>query len=186
MRGRGRNTAHATIKDRSLEEAVPRVALDYFFLKVPKKDEGGQSEPSEKSKEEEEEVGMQTMIVMKDESTGEKYARIVAHKGVQEGEDGVWIVNDIVAELKSWGYQGGDSGHLIIKSDGESAIGVVVETIAHKLGGKVVIEKAPKGESQSNGAVEEAGKSVREVAKVLKDALEVKLKSKILPDAVVL
>ena len=49
-----------------------------------------------------------------------------------------------------------------------------------------MIEKAPKGESQSNGAVEEAGKSVREMAKVLKDALEVKLKSKILPDAVVL
>ena len=35
VRGRGRNMAHAAIKNRSLEDAVPRVALDYFFLKAP-------------------------------------------------------------------------------------------------------------------------------------------------------
>ena len=47
------------------------------------------------------------MIVMKDESTGEKYARIVQHKGIREGEDAMWIVSDIIAELKAWGHQGG-------------------------------------------------------------------------------
>ena len=40
------------------------------------------------------------------------------------------------------------------------------------IGGKVVPEGPPKGESQSNGAVEEAGKTVREFVRVLKEHLE--------------
>ena len=36
----------------------------------------------------------------------------------------------------------------------------------------------PNGESQSNGAVEEAGKAIREMAKVLKDSIEDKLMAK--------
>ena len=46
------------------------------------------------------------MLVMKDEGTGERYARMVEHKGLREGEDGAWIVSDVLAELRSWGHQG--------------------------------------------------------------------------------
>ena len=66
-----------------------------------------------------------------------------------------------------------------MKSDGERAIGVVIDETARRLGGKVISEKPPKGESQSNGAVEEAGKRVREVAKVLKDMIEHKVTGKV-------
>merc|ERR1712051_164500 len=110
---------------------VPRVALDYFFLN-----------------DDDREKDANPMLVMKDEGTSEKHARMVEHKGLMEGEDGTWIVSDIVAELKSWGHRGGEAGHLIIKSDGEPSIGAVVEEVAHRLGCKVVPEKAPEGESQ--------------------------------------
>ena len=46
----------------------------------------------------------------------------------------------------------------------------------------MVPEKPPKGEFQSSGAVEEARKSVREMAKVLKDTIEAKTKVKLKVD----
>ena len=126
------------------------------------------------------------MLVLKEETDGEVYARMVAHKGLHEGEEGTWVVSDILEELKSWGHQGGEKGHVILKSDGERAIGAVLGEVARKLGGKVVMEKTPKGESQSNGAVEEAGKRVREMAKVLMDMIEHKTKAKIKLDSTVM
>ena len=164
VRGRGRNCPHHQgVKDKHDKEAmVPRVALDYFFLN--EEDKVKETNP---------------MMVMKEEASGEAYARMVEHKGLREGEDGTWIVSDILAELRSWGHRGGEGGHLILKSDGESSIVAVVDEVARRLGGKVITEKPAKGESQSNGAIEETGKTVREMAKVLKDAIEHKIKTKL-------
>ena len=39
-------------------------------------------------------------------------------------------------------------------------------------GGRIIPEAPPKGESQSNGHVEEAGKTIREFAVVMKEQLE--------------
>ena len=52
--------------------------MDYFSL------------TSKKGKEmkEEEEKSATPMLVMKDEQTGDRYARMVQHKGTREGEDG--------------------------------------------------------------------------------------------------
>ena len=86
-----------------------------------------------------------------------------------------WLVRDLHEELKSWGYPGGDENVLTIKSDGESPIKVVREALASKHGGRAVPELPPKGEHQSNGVaeeVEEAGNTIREMVKVLKDQLE--------------
>ena len=44
------------------------------------------------------------------------------------------------------------------------------------------MEKPPKGDSQSNGAIEETGKAVREM-KVLKDAIELKINQKLKVEA---
>ena len=69
---------------------------------------------------------------------------------------------NMTMELKSWGHAGGDHGHVIVKSDAESSITAVLEEVAKRLGGKAVPEKIPKGEPQSNGAVEEAGNNSRD------------------------
>ena len=54
----------------------------------------------------------------------------------------------------------------------EKAIVAVRDTLAKYHGGKVIPENPAKGESQSNGAVEEAGKTVREFVRVIKEHLE--------------
>ena len=91
------------------------------------------------------------LIVMVDESTGEKYARAVGKKGIGEENEMEWLVKDMSEEMKSWGHQGGDGGHIILKSDGERSIVALRTALAKFHGGKVVPEDPPRGESQSNG-----------------------------------
>ena len=47
------------------------------------------------------------MMVMVDESTGNKYMRAVDHKGLEGQGDNSWLVRDMHEDLKSWGHQGG-------------------------------------------------------------------------------
>ena len=46
------------------------------------------------------------MMVMVDESTGNKYMRSVDHKGLGPDGDNSWLVKDMHQELKSWGTHG--------------------------------------------------------------------------------
>ena len=71
------------------------------------------------------------------------------------------LIDDMQGELKSWGHPEGENSHMIFKSDGEASIKVVRDKLARHVGGKVVVESPAQGESQSNGLVEEAGKTVR-------------------------
>ena len=77
-------------------------------------------------------------------------------------------------ELKTWGYHGGGEDSLIMKSDGEPAIVAIKEALAKYHGGIVIPELAARGESQSNGIVEEAGTTIREMTRVLKEQIEEK------------
>ena len=162
VRGRARNTPHQRRGDQDRQDGVPRIALDYFFMSNA--DEAASDNP---------------ILVMLDESTGEKYARVVGQKGLGRDGDMDWLVKDLSEELKAWGHAGGEAGHIIVKTDGERAITAVREALARYHGGKVIAEGPPRGESQSNGAIEEAGKVVREYTRVLKEQLEHKAKLKI-------
>ena len=53
------------------------------------------------------------------------------------------------------GHQGGETD--IFKSDSECSIEVAKAALTHKFGRTVVMERHPKGESQSNGVAEEGG-----------------------------
>ena len=56
------------------------------------------------------------MMVMVDESTGNKYMRAVDHKGLGPDGDNSWLVKDMHQELKSWGHPGGGRNQLILKA----------------------------------------------------------------------
>ena len=90
-----------------------------------------------------------------------------------------WLISDLHEELKAWGHHGGEGGHVIFKSDNEPAIVEVREALARHHGGKVVVDRPPKFESQSNGTVEEAGKTIREFALIFKGVIETKTEVKI-------
>ena len=146
---------HRTRDEESRGSGVPRISIDYFFMS--KTDEAAHENP---------------LVVMLDEATGEKYARAVGRKGLGTQGEMDWLIKDMAEELKAWGHAGGNSGHIILKSDGERSIVAVREALARYHGGKVIQESPPKGESQSNGAVENAGKTVREFVRVLKEQVE--------------
>ena len=142
VRCRGGNMQHRKAGKEDRKSNVPRVVFDYFFMSH--QDEAANENP---------------MLIMLDESTGDKYARAVGQKGLGGGrEEMQWLVADLHEELKSWGHHGGDGGHIILKSDNESPIVTVRDALAKYHGGKIVIDKPPTYESQSNGAIEETGK----------------------------
>ena len=126
-----------------------------------------------------EEAKENPLIVMMDEETGEKYARAVGHKGVGSSGDRDWLIKDMDAELKAWGHSRGTTGHIIMKSDGEAAVVALRSAVAEYHGGRVSPEVPAKGESPSNGRIEEAGKTVREFTRVLKEQIEEKAEMKL-------
>ena len=107
-------------------------------------------------------------------------------KRVASGKEMVWLVRDTSAELKAWGHPGGDiSNQLILECDNEPSIMAVRDALARFHGGRIIPEGPPKGESQSNGAAEEAGKTVREYVRVRKEQIEDKAGMKLHPGDVV-
>lgn len=77
----------------------------------------------------------------------------------------------MVEELDAWGYRGED---LVLRSDQEGAIEVVKRKVSELRVGRTMMEETPVGESSANGRAEDAGKRVRDQARVLKDQLEYK------------
>ena len=91
---------------RPLEEIkVPRVNMDYFFMS--REDETASKNP---------------MLVMVDEKSGSRYARLVGRKGLGSAGEMDWLVKDISTTMKSWEHTGRAGGHVRMKSDGEPAI----------------------------------------------------------------
>ena len=97
-----------------------------------------------------------------------------------------WLVEDMSTELKSWGRIGGPDSRLILKSDNEHAIVALREKLAKCNRGTVIPERPPRGESRANGLVEEAGKTIREYAKVYKDQIECRIGSSIGSDTAII
>ena len=89
--------------------------------------------------------------------------------------DREWVVTAIVEALDDWGYRGEE---LILRSDQEGAIEVVKRKVAEYRVGRTMPEESPVGESSANGRVEEAGKRVRDQARVLKDQVEYRSRGK--------
>ena len=136
--------AHKSSTEDKSMAGVPRASMDYFFMSS--KDEKASENP---------------LIVMTDEGTGEKYVRAVGQKGLGAEGEMDWLIKDLSTELKVWGHPGGDGSSLIFKCDAENAIVIVRDAVPKYHGGRVVPEGPAKNESQSNGKVEEAGKTVR-------------------------
>ena len=155
MKGRGKKMARIDRGSHEEDEKIPRISMDYFFMS--KEDEKAHANP---------------LIVMVDESTGDKYARAVGQKGVGKESELDWLIKDMSLELKAWGHNGGLGGHIIMKSDGERSIIAVREAVAKIHGGRITVDVPAKNESESNGTVEEAGKTVREFTRVLKEQME--------------
>ena len=67
--------------------------------------EEGMSSPSE-GEEEDTKAADNPAVVMTDESTGNRYMRLVDSKGLTEDTADPWLIKDLHAELKAWGRPG--------------------------------------------------------------------------------
>ena len=113
---------------------------------------------------------------MIDEQTGNKYMRIVCQKGVGEGAEMKWLIKDLHEELMAWGRPGGEQCKITLKPDGDQAIVAVREALAKVHGELISPEHPPKGEHACNGADEGAGRTVRDMLRVLKLQRETRVK----------
>ena len=134
---------------------MPRVSLDYFYMS-----------------QQDEEASKNPLLVMVDEKSGEKYARLTSKKGIGTEGELTWLIKDLSEEIKTWGHMGGEGGKVILKCDGEPAMKAVRDALGRYHGGVIIPESPAVNESQSNGTAEEAGKTVREFVRVLKDQIE--------------
>ena len=68
-----------------------------------------------------------------------------------DGQEMLWSVEDMCAQLRAWGHAGGDGGELIVKSDGEPAILAVKNAVMKRHGGKVIPAQRAKMEKRKTG-----------------------------------
>ena len=76
--------------------------------------EEGMSSPSE-GEDIEDRVADNPAVVMTDESTGNRYMRLVDSKRLKEDKADPWLIKDLHAELKAWGRPGGSDNKFNIK-----------------------------------------------------------------------
>ena len=112
-----------------------------------------------------------TVIVMRCCATGATDALMIPSKGYDS-----WVVRTLVSAIERYGH-----AKIILKSDGEPAMRAIRKALAKHHGGVEIPEEPPTGESQSNGLVEEPGKTIREMVKVYKDQIEANIKKQIDP-----
>ena len=102
-------------------------------------------------------------------------------KGVGKNGEMDWLVKDICDELRSWGNAGGAGNKIILKSDGEIAMQSLEAAVGKYHGGIIIPEISARGESQSNGAAEQAAQVVAVFVRVLKEQIEHKVGIKLKP-----
>ena len=88
--------AHRRLPKDEEETMTPRVSMDYFYMS--KKDEEAKKNP---------------MLAVINEATGEKYARAVGNKGLENGIMADWLIRDLSEEMRTWGHAGGIGGKVI-------------------------------------------------------------------------
>ena len=115
------------------------------------------------------------MLVGRDRRKGVFFGHAAPLKGA--GVD--WIAGQMVRDIYKCGYY----GRVVLRSDQEPALQDLLEEVARKRGDlPTVIESSPVGESQSNGFIERAVRSVEEMVRTHKLALESRLGERIAVD----
>ena len=132
---------------------VATVALDYCFLRnMP----GEESIP---------------VLVMRDRET----RMLSAHAVPMKGAVVEWTAQQVVRDLERLGHH----GRLVVRSDQEAALRSLVSEVARLRGDAVTIpEHSAVGDSQGNGFIERAVRTVEEMVRTLKLDLETRISQK--------
>ena len=125
---------------------MPTISIDYGFF-------GNKDNPNKDN----------PVLVIKDRRSKALWAHLVPSKGIENPHG----YQCLVRALNSTGYK-----RVILKSDQEFPIRSVAEKAAEKWYGEIIPEKAPKGESKSNGEIERAVQDAQGIANTIEEDVE--------------
>jgi hypothetical protein len=155
--GGGRDRQHFARAAAEVEASGPLIAADYGFLSDKKE-----------SKEESESRGLTPILVMRDRGSGATLAMAVPSKG----EEPAWVPQRCARWIDNLGYQ-----KVTLKTDQEPSIRAWARAVARHREAHTVPESSPVGDSQSNGAAEQAVGEVKKMIATLKHALSTNIKT---------
>jgi hypothetical protein len=156
VKGRGQSSPHyAKTQATEDEQRVPTIVMDYFF-------QGEDNNPTA------------TMVAIKDSKSRAMHAFLVEKKGTVDFK----IVKKIAQWIDALGYK-----RVVIKSDQEPSIRNLQEELRKECITEMVPENSPKGESKSNGLIENAIKSLEGMIRTIKDYIETKMQEKLEKDS---
>ncbi len=150
VKARGKATGHPGCEDE--ERGVPRVHIDYWFMR------DGRGEESK------------TIAVMKDDDTKAIKAHAVPHKG-----NVAWVAEMLAKDIEDMGH----SKRIIVKSDQEPALKDLVDALKRERESETIIENSKVKDSQSNGTIERAVQEHEGITRTMKLALERRLGKRI-------
>ena len=162
VRAKGISEPHYAGVDRS-ERTIPAVSADYCFLcRNPEieatmtEDDQNEQDANQESEDREDEnlKDKATILDVKDTLTGCIRAHWVPYKGVAGAP---WVPKEIAKDMTIWGH-----GSCVFKSDQErSLVAVYNEVVKCREPYRTIPEHSPKGDSQANGLIERANRSVK-------------------------
>ena len=137
IRGKAKRRAHRK-RVREKRQGIPVISLDYMWMKGKKEEEDTEQEGN-------------PIMVAHCRDTKLAMSKVVLKKGVDPYS--VKVITDMI----------GFTGHrkVILKSDGESSITALKNTVRNACEVNMGVEVSPVGDSQANGEVERAIRTVQ-------------------------
>lgn len=157
--GKATEDYHRARKDKESPGEIPRVDLDYCFMKAALANVPETLDDLEPKNDQDR---AQPVLVMIDQQTGCVFASTVLAKGSDP-----FSIQMILEGLRFLGH-----GKIILQCDGEHAIKSLRESVRERWSHGASIRVTPKGSHQSNGTVERAILQVARQVRTLKMAFE--------------
>ena len=165
---RGKAKAMRHVKVDHSDETVPVISADYCFMNSV--DDTVITEEVQKKHA--------PVLIVHDRWSKLTYAHVLPYKGVTQGPIGSkCLLND----LKKFGYP-----KMVMRYDPEPALNSIVEAAKNGFDKQLVLEKVPKGVSESKGEIERAVQAIESQSRTLRSALETSYGRKVPDDHPVL
>ena len=152
---RGKAKAMRHVKADHSDETVPVISADYCFMNSV--DDTVITEEVQKKHA--------PVLIVHDRWSKLTYAHVLPYKGVTQGPIGSkCLLND----LKKFGYP-----KMVMRYDPEPALNSVVEAAKNGFDKQLVLEKVPKGVSESKGEIERAVQAIESQSRTLRSVFTV-------------
>ena len=170
VRGRAADAPSRKVKGGFAEHVLPRVRMDYCFLTEEVEEKEGEHGEERTAKS----GASITVAVMQESLTRSVWAYAVSHKGSRED----WLVDQVIDDLETIGLK---NERIVLKSDQEPSITDVMKEVQKRREADfgTAIDTSKVGNSDSNGTVEAAIKSVEGMTRTLRFAVEAKIGEKL-------